>query len=118
MNIGFRVETKGKIEQGLFDKLRKKQSIFERVATWNVQRAFTLFRKQPILTGGTQRASNAHIAFGTNKMLIRFRTASDGSYSWRYKPLLGMGTSAKYGERNWLRKGAELTRKDIINKKW
>jgi len=120
MSIGFRVETKGKIEQKLFRVLRKKQNVFEQIATWNVQEAFysPSFPKPPIKTGGTKRASNAHIAFGVNKMLIRFRTAMGPGFEWRVDPFFGWGTSTKYGVRNWLRKGAEITKRDIINKKW
>lgn len=115
--LGFRAGSQQKIERGMFRLLRKKSRTFEILATSNVQEAFSLFKKKPILTGGTRRATNAHVGFGVNKMLIRFRTANDVPRGWRVFPLLGRSTSAKYGERNWLKRGALLTKQRIINNK-
>jgi len=119
--IGFRDGTQKKIEQGLFRVLRKKASTVENLATQNVKDAFNRFRKAPVDTGYTKSSTHVKVGVGNRNMLIRFITPNDKESGdgkrrgYAVFPLLGLSTSAKYGNRNWLKKGAELTKERIIN---
>jgi|GEM_PF-4821160 len=119
--IGFRSGTQKKIEQGLFRILRKKASTVEKLATHNVKDAFSKFRKAPVDTGYTKSSTFVRVGVGTRNMLIRFTTPNDKESGdgkrrgYAVFPLLGLSTSARYGQRNWLKKGAELTKKLLIN---
>jgi hypothetical protein len=115
-NLGFRAGSEAIIKKGLFDKVRQKQSFWTAIANVNVQKAFTLFAKRPILTGGTKKATTAVSFWKGEKLIIRFKTPNDVPRGWRVFPLLGLSTSRKYGERNWLVKGAKLTLNDIKKK--
>jgi len=119
--IGFRDGTQKKIEQGLFRVLRKKASTVENLATQNVKDAFNRFRKAPVDTGYTKSSTHVKVGVGNRNMLIRFITPNDKESGdgkrrgYAVFPLLGLSTSARYGQRNWLKKGAELTKERIIN---
>jgi hypothetical protein len=111
--LGFRDDTVQKVERGLFAKLQKNANSFQSIATEQVKGAFTLFSKPPILTGTSQKTTQARVLFGNKKAIIRFESINTGNY-FQF-PLLGKGTSAKYGERNVLKKGAENTGKLFKN---
>lgn len=119
--IGFRDETQKKIEQGLFSILRKTASRVENLATQNVKEAFSRFNKAPVDTGYTKSSTHVKVWTQNRNMLIRFITPNDKESGdgkrrgYAVFPLLGLSTSAKYGNRNWLKKGAELTKERLIN---
>ena len=124
--IGFRAGSEQKITQGLFDKIKKKQNKLDETATNYVKRSFGMFNP-PInydndpgkSTGLTKADTKAYSFWGKDKFVIRFKTPNnrpsrDGQLrGYAVFPLLGKSTSKKYGERNWLKKGAENTGKNL-----
>ena len=120
--IGFREgEVMQKVPRAFFRVLRKKAPVIEKLATYNVKDAFSRFRKAPVDTGYTKSSTHVKVGVGNRNMLIRFITPNDKESGdgkrrgYAVFPLLGLSTSAKYGNRNWLKKGAELTKERIIN---
>jgi hypothetical protein len=118
-HIGFRQGTERRIKKDLFDMVQREGKKYESLATKNVKTAFRLFKKSPVDTGATRKGTRAIAFWGASKLVIRFRTANDmpsndgKQRGFAVFPLLGLSTSKKYGERNWLVKGAEKTLKDI-----
>jgi hypothetical protein len=119
--IGFRQDSEKKINGKLFQELRKKQKLWEYIANRNVQNAFFSFKtKSPIETGQTKKSTKAITFWGGLRLVIRFKSPNnfpsrDGKQrGYAVFPLLGLSTSAKYGQRNWLMAGAKTTLKEIV----
>jgi hypothetical protein len=118
--VGFRAGSEKIITDSLFGKLKVKEKLWDTVANKNVQRAFGLFTKKPILSGRTKNSTKAMTFWGGKRLVIRFKTpnnfaSGDGKQrGYAVFPLLGLSTSAKEGDRNWLAKGANLTLNEII----
>jgi len=109
--VGFRAGSGEIIKKGFFDKIKSQKSFFQGLATSKVKSAFSMFSKQPVDTGYTKETTKATTFWGADKLVIRFKTPNDKGYA--IFPLLGLSTSKKYGQRNWLTKGAELTLKEL-----
>lgn len=118
--IGFRDGTDRQIKDDLFNSVKKRSRQWELFANKNVKGAFRLFKKPPVDTGATRKGTSAKSFWGNDKLVIRFKTrndmpSNDGKQrGYAIFPLLGLSTSKKYGERNWLVKGAEKTLEDIV----
>lgn len=112
--IGFRKGTDKQIQRGLFEKVRGLSRVYELLGIKNVKKAFSSFRRPPVDTGETRKATTAKWIWVSNKGILRFYTPNNVPRQWRVFPLLGLSTSKRYGERNWLVKGAELTLKEIL----
>jgi len=117
--IGFRANANIIIKKGLFDKLKKNSRIYESIASKNIKRAFYSFKKPPILTGHTFKTTEATTIWERDRLVTRFSTkndilAGDSRYGgYAIFPLFGLSTSRKYGQRNWLVKGALLTLEEL-----
>jgi hypothetical protein len=112
--IGFRKGTREQIKKGLFDKVKGLSRTYELLGIKNVKLAFRLFPRPPVDTGQTRRVTSAKWIWAGEKAILRFYTPNDVPRQWRVFPLLGLSTSKKYGERNWLMKGANLTLKELL----
>jgi hypothetical protein len=119
--IGFKEGTEKVIITDFFDLIKKDQPKIDKMATENVKQAFGMFDKPVIDTGYTQKSTKAYSFWGKDRFVIRFitpndRASGDGKMrGYAVFPLLGKSTSKKYGERNWLKKGAEKTFEKILN---
>jgi hypothetical protein len=118
--IGFRSGSEQIIKNGVFDKLRSNSDLFERIANQSVQQAFSNLSPNFRGTGYTQRSTHALVFWGSERLTVRFKTPNDRASNdgkqrgYAVFPYLGLSTSAKYGPRNPLIGGAELTVKQII----
>lgn len=111
--IGFRSGTQQIIEKSLFGILKKNEKSWVLSATRNVKSAIFFFLKPVILTGYTQKTTHVQSFLTKSNLTLRFITPNKGRNGYAVFPLLGLSTSRKYGARNWLKKGAEQTIKDI-----
>lgn len=114
-NVGFRKDTVQKVSQGLFRVLRKKVDSILNNSQSLITKAFYGFSKPPVDTRETIESTGVKASFQKERVAIRF--SSENSRDYAQFPLLGLSTSAKYGERNWLKKSAELTTKEILTSK-
>lgn len=110
---GFREGTNRQIETGLMRALRKKIESVATVADRTSRSSFHLFSKPPIDTGKLQRGTKASAIFSDLKNSIRIRFKSSNVDDYGIFPLLGLSTSRKYGERNWLKAAAGITGKEL-----
>jgi hypothetical protein len=126
--VGFASGTREIIITDFFSLLKKSQPKIDKMATETVKEQFGLFNP-PInydndpgkSTGLTKADTKAYSFFGDKNLVIRFKTPNnrpsrDGQLrGYAVFSLLGLSTSKKYGERNWLKKGAEKTFEKIAN---
>jgi len=109
---GWRADVPVKINRGIFNKLKSKQNLWEKLATKNVKTQFRLYPRPPIDTGDTRRTTFAKTSVNKSFFLFRFISLNEGGYA--IKPLLGKGNNEKYKARNWLFDGATKTLFDIV----
>lgn len=115
MAVGFKKDTVQKVSQGLFKTLKIRVNSILNNSQSLITHAFYGFSKPPVDTRETIESTGVKGTFQKDRIVLRFSSENTNDYA--QFPLLGLSTSSKYGERNWLKKSAELASKELLTSK-
>lgn len=98
------------VSETAFKAAKKQKSFLEQRGTEYLQGAYTMFDKDPIDTGESQKETTLQVINKKESIILRAKANTDQATFF----IRGIGTNRKYGRRNVLKAGMNAMLKNVF----